>query len=344
MCKSDSFGFLYFESLLAMELSVCLTDSDFHDTQVEDAILSPLGLAINPCNCREPADIVSKCRHAAILLIQWAEINRQVLEGLPRLKALVRYGIGVDMIDVQAATELGVIVCNTPTYCIDEVATHTFSLLLYFARGLNNLSLAVSKQRWGLNAVATPFHHLSALTLGLIGFGRIAKKIAQYARVFGLKTVACDPYVTSDGTPLVSLEVLLRQSDFISLHTPLTKETRHIIDRSALEMMKSTAFLVNTARGDLVNSADLNAALRTGRIAGAALDVLPHEPPNWDEPLLSAPNLLITPHLAWYSIGSLEKMRQEAAGSIAQLVQGQSPSGLLNPSAFDSGRWVRERA
>ena len=131
---------------------------------------------------------------------------------------------------------------------------------------------------------------------------------------------------------------------FVSLHTPLTKETRHIIDRSALEMMKSTAFLVNTARGDLVNSADLNAALRTGRIAGAALDVLPHEPPNWDEPLLSAPNLLITPHLAWYSIGSLEKMRQEAAGSIAQLVQGQSPSGLLNPSAFDSGRWVRERA
>ena len=327
-----------------MELSVCLTDSDFHDTQVEDAILSPLGLAINPCNCREPADIVSRCRNADILLIQWAEINRQVLEGLPRLKALVRYGIGVDMIDVQAATELGVIVCNTPTYCIDEVATHTFSLLLYFARGLNNLSLAVSKQRWGLNAVATPFHRLSALTLGLIGFGRIAKRIAQYARVFGLKTVACDPYATSDGTPLVSLKVLLRQSDFVSLHTPLTKETRHIIDRSALEMMKSTAFLVNTARGDLVSSADLNTALRTGRIAGAALDVLPHEPPNWDEPLLSAPNLIITPHLSWYSIGSLEKMRQEAAGSIAQLVQGQPPSGLLNPSAFDSGRWVRERA
>ena len=327
-----------------MELSLCLTDSDFHGTQAEDEILSPLGLDIESCDCRKPREIISKCHDADILLVQWAQISRQVLESLPRLKAVVRYGIGVDMIDVQAATELGVIVCNTPSYCIEEVATHTFSLLLYFARGLNKLSLAVSEQRWGLDSVDMPFRSLSTLTLGLIGFGRIAQRITLFARAFGLKTIAYDPYATSDDIPLVSLEVLLRQSDFVSLHSPLTEETTHIIDHSALSMMKSSAVLINTARGGLVNSSDLNQALRAGRIAAAALDVLPLEPPDWQDPLLSAPNLLITPHLAWYSVGSLEKMRQEAARSIVQLVQGQSPSGLLNPSTLDSGRWVGKGA
>ncbi|MHB8624789.1 MAG: C-terminal binding protein [Aggregatilineales bacterium] len=319
---------------------VAVTDSDFKDIQIERTILGTINAQIEQFACRTPAAVVSACRNADALIVQWAPITRGVLEELTQVKAIVRYGIGVDMIDVNAATDLGIAVCNTPNYCIEEVATHTLSLILALARGLYQIPAALSAHQWGFNAVRDlNINRLSDQTLGLLGLGRIGKQVARYIQNLGMHVVAYDPYSSDSEIEYVSLEALLDSSDWISLHCPLTPETHHIINAQALARMKPQARLVNTSRGNLIDMEALVHALRTGRIAGAALDVLPTEPPNWDDNVFTTPNLILTPHIAWYSSNSPTRMRQEAANSLVQLFTGSRPTGLLNPLSLQSARW-----
>ncbi len=318
---------------------IYLTDSDFPDTTIEDAILAPLTTQVIRRYCRTTQDVIEQCADADALLVQWARVDAQVLDQLTRLKVIVRFGIGVDMIDIPAATARGVAVCNTPDYCTAQVATHAMTLLLTLARSINSVQAAVNEQHWGFKAVSRPIYNLPGQTLGLVGLGRIGRRVSEMARAFGLKVIAFDPYATSTDIPLVSLSELLSQADYISLHSPLTNETQNMFNTETLRAMKPTAYLINTSRGGLVDSVDLNVALRKGTIAGAALDVLSTEPPDWRDPLLSAPNLILTPHLAWYSLGAPEEMRGEAAGALAQILDGKRPSGLLNTPAISSTRW-----
>ena len=315
-------------------IQVHLTDSDFNDTDVESATLAPIGATLQRHACRTADDVVATCQDADALIVQWAPITRDVLASLPRVRAIARFGIGVDMIDVAAATERGVAVCNTPEYCIDEVATHALSMLLAQARALPRLQAAIASHRWGFGAVDTPIHNLARRTLGLVGIGRIGSRLAEFCRPLGLQLIGYDPYARDGQIPLLSFEELLTRSDFISIHCPLTEETRNLFDAEAFARMKPSAYLINTSRGGIVSSKALEQALHNGVIAGAALDVLPVEPPAWDDPLLKAPNLLLTPHVSWYAEGVTERMRREASAALVQLFSHERPAGLLNPTVL----------
>jgi D-3-phosphoglycerate dehydrogenase / 2-oxoglutarate reductase len=324
--------------------AVHITDSDFADTAIEAELLAPAGATLARHACHSAADVIDACRAAEALIVQWAPITREVVAGLPQLKAIARLGVGVDMIDVAAASELGVAVCNTPNYCVEEVALHALSLLLALARRLASLPSAVAAHRWGFSALDGPIPRLSEQTLGLIGVGRIGGRLAQYARALGLSVIAYDPYVSTSElppVPLVSLDELLARSDYVSVHCPLTAETRNLVNAQALARMRPSAYLINVSRGAIVDSAALNTALRAGALAGAGLDVLPKEPPDWADPILTAPNLILTPHLAWYGAGAPERMRREAATALVQLMAGERPAGLLNPGVLAGPRWAR---
>lgn len=321
-------------------LRVVLTDSDFPDIHLETSVLSTLNIELQRFACRTPDDVVAAAQNADALIVQWASVTRAAIEQLPRLRAIARFGIGVDMIDVNAATDLGVAVCNTPEYCIDEVASHAISLILALVRRLHAAPAALGAHRWGFKAVDGTIKALSSQTLGIVGFGRIGRRTASYARSLGFDVIAFDPYLSDSSLPLVSFEELLRRSDVISIHSPLTPATQDLFNAAAFPLMKRSAYLVNTSRGKIVEPRSLEEALRSGMIAGAALDVLPVEPPDWSDSLLTAPNLMITPHISWYSEGSPERMRQEAAAALVKLFQGERPAGLLNPDALKSLRWI----
>ena len=294
-----------------MSWKVMITDVSFPDVSLELAELQAIGASLVRLNCKTASDVIQQCREADALLVQYAPITSEVLNSLPQLKIVSRYGIGVDMIDVPAATKNNVAVCNVPDYCIEEVATHALTMILYWARRLSTYQQDVRNQRWNLSEVDAPhrIHRLGGQTLGLVGAGRIAQKLATMANALGLNVIYYDPYI--HGNPFetmrsVSFEELIKTSDFISVHCPLTGETRGLFDKSVLHAMKSSAVLVNTARGAIINSSDVEKALCNGWIAGAGLDNLEPEPPNWNDTLLTAPNLVVTPHVAFYSEESLE--------------------------------------
>ncbi len=254
---------------------------------------------------------------------------RELLLRLPMLKAIVRYGVGVETIDLAAARELGIVVVNVPDYCAEEVATHTMALILACCRKLPQAQRLVSAGRWEL-APLRPLFSSEEQTLGMVGFGRIGLATARKARAFGFRILVADPYAQPDrlaavGATAVELPQLLRESDVVSLHAPLTPQTHHIIGAAALAQMKSTALLVNTSRGGLIDELALEAALRSGKLAAAALDVLEQEPMAANHPLLQVEQAIITPHTAWYTEQSTVRMRQYASREVARLLRGEAP-------------------
>lgn len=324
---------------MAPHIEVHISDSEFPDTVQEEAVLAPAGIRLVRHDCKSPQEIIAQCQDADALLVWKLPITREVMEGLPRLKAIARYGVGYDNFDLEAANDLGIAACNVPAYCIEEVATHALTLMLALNRGLYPLRAAIAGGRWGFSAVDVSILSLSNVTLGVVGLGRIGSRVARYARALGMTVIANDPYIPPGDVPLVSFDELLDRADIVTLHVPLTDETRHLIDARALDRMKPTAYLINTARGAVVDTAALDHALRAGRIAGAGLDVLPAEPPDPRDPLLAAPNLILTPHVAWYALGAPERMRRGAAGALTALFRGERPEGLVNPEALGRGRW-----
>jgi D-3-phosphoglycerate dehydrogenase len=284
-------------------------------------------------HCVTEDDVIQRCGEADALLVQWAPITRRVLGWLPRLKGVVRYGIGVNNIDLDAAKDLRIGVANVPTYCLDEVSTHAMAMILSLTRRIPQDHHQIARGEWGV-APLLPIPAISDLTLGLIGFGAIARRVAQKARAFGFRIVAADPYIneshfSENGVERVELETLFASADVISVHCPLVKETTHLINEEAIGKMKQGVLIVNTSRGPIIRETDLIQALQDGRILGAGLDVFEEEPLSKDSPLRTLPNVVLTSHSASVSTRSVELLQIKAAEAACAFLEGKRPEGAL---------------
>lgn len=263
---------------------------------------------------------------AAILAGPIVALDREHLARLGGCRAVVRYGVGLDNVDVDAARELGIAVGNVPEYGHEEISNHAVALLLALARKLPAFDAAVRRGGTGIPAPQS-VRRLSQGTLGLVGLGRIGRRVAEKARAFGLTVVAYDPYATAgDGVELLELDELLARADVLSLHVPLTPETRHMIGARELALLRPGALVINIGRGGLLDEDALVQALRSGHVAGAALDVTEIEPLPLESPLLDAPNLLLTPHVAWVSDVALEDLKRLTAEAALRLLAAPEPA------------------
>ena len=279
---------------------------------------------------------------AEVIVLGGARLGREFLAALPHLKGVVRLGIGVDNIDLDAATDLGIVVANVPDFCSDEVAEHALGLILAVTR---KIVLADRKSRrgdWvpGMDAIMRPMRRLSGQTLGLIGLGKIGRSLVGKVKGLGLKVMAYDPHVSpaaaqAAGVPLMSLEELLPQVDILSLHVPETPETRGIINAQTLALLKPGAILINVARGGVVDEVALAAALTSGRLAGAGLDVLQQEPIRLPHPLTEFENVVLTCHYASLSEESYAIMRRQVSAKAVQILRGEFPQDLVNVRVRD---------
>lgn len=312
-----------------------ITDHDFEDLSAEREVLSPRAIALRAFQCKTEGEILEVAKEADALLVQYAPITESVLSRLERCRVIARYGVGVDSIDLAAATRHGVVVCNVRSYCATEVADQAMSLLLALARRTALMNEQVKSGIWDVYRDGLPIRRLGEQVLGIVGFGNIGRTVATRARAFGLKVLAYDPLLDPEaasalGASPVTLEELLRRSDFVSIHAPLAAETRHLIDAPQLALMKPSACLINTSRGGLVCEAALVKALKEGRIAGAGLDVLEKEPPDPANPLLQMKNVILTPHASFYSQESLRELHVKAATAVATVLVGKVPEDVVN--------------
>ena len=319
---------------------VLVTDSVFPSLDPAVETLSRVGAEVTlaPAPTR---DVLRELgRQADGLLVTYAQITREVIQGLHRCRIIARFGIGVDNIDVAAATERGIVVTNVPDYCIDEVSDHALALILALVRKICTANSHVQAGRWDLTPLV-PIPRLRGKILGLIGFGKIPRALTPKAQAFGLHVLAFDPYVPADtmaqlGVEKVELTDLLARSDIISIHAPLTAQTRHLLNAEPLRCIKPGAILVNTARGPLIDEQALVDVLEEGRLAGVALDVLETEPPPTDHPLRGRDNVILTPHMAFYSEEALVELQTKAAEEVMRVLSGESPRYPVNPEVLNS--------
>ena len=314
--------------------TIVIAYADFPDTTVEAEILKAIEANIVPLAGLETPEQIEAARQADGLMVTIQRVPDSLLTRMSRCRIVSRVGTGLDAIDIPAATARGIWVTNVPDYAVDEVSTHAIMLLLALARRLPRMLESTRQGVWD-SRLARPFPRLKGQTLGVLGFGRIARLTAAKGRGLGLEVIAHDPYVPAQdmealGVRAVEADGLWREADFISLHTPLTDGTRQVVNAQTLARMKPTAYLINTARGALVDEAALLQAVQSGQIAGAALDVLSTEPPPPDHPLLHDDRILITPHYAWYSEASNREVRVSAAEEIVRVFRGERPRCPVN--------------
>ena len=314
---------------------VAITDCDHGDVDPERAVLDGHDVELRVLACRTPEEVAAQAGDADVLINQYVPITAAVLDALPRCRLVVRYGVGVDNVEVQAATERGVWVANVPDYGRDEVADHTLALAMALLRGVVALDRSVRDGTWDLEA-ARPLRRLATLTWGVVGCGAIGTAVARRAAGLGMRVLGYDLPTVRSEAPIerVPLEELLAEADLVSLHAALTPDTHHLLGAAALARMRPTAHLVNTARGGLVEGAALLAALDAGALAGAALDVLEHEPPDelgWK--LARHPRVVATPHAAWYSEEAFHTLKSEVAREALRVLQGGPPRSPVNTPA-----------
>ena len=285
-----------------------------------------------------PLEAAERAADADVLVIGLMHWRRPAIEQLRNVGLLIRCGIGVDVIDVDVATERGIWVANVPDYCVEEVADHAILLLLMAARQGHHFEQSWHEGRWA-SLDYPPVRRLSGQTLGLVGLGRIGSAVAQRAPGFGLKVIAADALVPADrfaavGAEQVSFDELLERADIISLHLPLSAETKHVIDADSLARMKDGVVIVNASRGPLIDLAALDAALESGKVRAAGLDVIEGEPtPDLGAPILHRRNVFVTPHIAWYSQDARRELGIKAAQEALRYVRGERPRNLINPGA-----------
>ncbi|MGH8869236.1 MAG: C-terminal binding protein [Actinomycetes bacterium] len=304
------------------EFHVVVTDQVFPDVETEREMLAAAGASLEVAQGSR-ADVLATARDADALLNTYFALDASDIAGLPRCKAIARYGIGVDNIDLQAARSAGIAVTNVPDYCVEEVATHTLGLVLALVRRIPQGDARVRDGGWGVAGLGE-VHRFSTLTVGLLGYGRIARRAAALLRTLGADVLVHDPYVDSadEGVRLVGLHDLLASADVVSVHCPLTPETRGLLDAGALARMKPGAVLVNTSRGPLVVLDDALAALREGRLGGLGLDVFESEPPD-AAALAGVPNLLVTPHAAFFSREAVRESQRKATTQVLKALRGE---------------------
>lgn len=321
-----------------MTRTVLVTDFAWPDLEPETRILSEIGAELLVAETGEEEELVALASRADAILTCWRRVGEPVLRAAERCLTVARYGVGLDNIDVEAATRLGMIVSNVPHFCLTEVADHTMALVLADARNLVGFATQTASGTWD-NRACGPMHRLRGRVLGLVGYGNIAQEVAVRARAFGLDVVAFSPSrvgsTITDGVRFAAdLHELLRQADIVSLHTPLSPHTRHLIGAAELAAMKPGALLVNTSRGALVDQVALADALAGGVIRAAALDVLEQEPPPADDPVLCAPGVIVTPHAAFDSVEAIAELQETAARNVAAVLCGRLPESVVNAAVL----------
>lgn len=316
------------------KFKVVITDYEFATLAPEEEVFSQGDIEFVKAQCKTEEEVIEACSDADGILNQYAPISRRVIESLTNCKVISRYGVGVNTIDVEAATENGIIVGNVTDYCMDEVSNHAFALILACARKVPQLNNAVKSGDWDYK-LSIPIYRISGRTLGLVGFGKIPQTLAKKAQVFGLHIIAYDPFADKEAasdlnTEIVDLDELCRRSDFISVHAPLIESTHGMMSDEQFNLMKKEAFIINTARGPVIDEKALIRALEQGEIAGAGLDVVEEEPIANDSPLLNMDQVIINPHVAWYSEEAQEELKRKTAQNVADVLNGKFPSYLVN--------------
>jgi D-3-phosphoglycerate dehydrogenase len=317
-----------------MSARVLVTDHVGVDIEIERAVLAPLDPEIVVAPATDAETLVRLAREADAILVCYARIDRAVVEAAAEggVRVISRSGIGIDNIDVAAASEHGILVSYQPDYCLDEVADHTVALLLAAARGIVEAARSVREGEWTVPQHG--IHSLRGRQLTLVGAGRIGAKVAERTLPLGLRVVAFDPYVTAPPVPGVelaeTLDAALADADVVSLHAPMTDENRHLIREETIGLMARSPLLVNTSRGGLVDLDAVLAALDDGRLSGVALDVTDPEPLPADHPLRSHPKAIVTPHMAFYSAEALDELKRRSADDILRVLSGGQPRSPVN--------------
>ena len=326
-----------------MTKKVLVTDYVWPSVEPERAVLAAAGaeLVVAPDGSEET--LTSLAKDVDGILTCFEQVTDRVLRAAERCVVVSRYGVGVDNIAVDTATELGIVVTYVPDYCVEEVADHVVGLLLAWNRRIVLFDRATKTEGWGSKGLGMRIMRLRGKKLGVVGFGRIGRAVCARAQAFGLEVLASDPYLSADavaehGARMVAFPELLEDSDFVTIHSPLTPDTTNMIGRAELEHMKSEAFLINAARGPLIDESALYDALTSGSIAGAGLDVLVDLAPPLDHRLAQLENVIVTPHTAFFSQEAVLELEERAAGEVVHVFQGQMPDNLVNPAVLPHAR------
>ena len=323
-----------------MSYKVLVTDYVWPSLEPEREVLAAIGAELVPAPDGDEATLVSMARGVDAILTCFAKVTENVVRAAESCVVIGRYGVGVDNIAVDTATDLGIAVTYVPDYCVDEVSDHAMALLLAWNRRIVELDRSVRTTGWGSVPLTMRMMRLRGKTLGIVGYGRIGRAVAVKAQAFGFEIIVSDPTMDAreaeeEGVRLVDLATLMRESDFVSLHAPGTPATVGLIGRAELDLMKPDAFLINCARGSLIDEDALYDALSSGRIAGAGVDVLIDLAPPRDDRLFALDNLLVTPHTAFYSQEATLELERRAAGEVASVLQGKMPDNLVNPAVLE---------
>jgi D-3-phosphoglycerate dehydrogenase len=316
---------------------VVITDGGYRDYKYERGILEPVNCEIYVNEgAAEPLEEI--CGDAAGLLVRQSRITPDLIAVMPLCKVVARYGIGVDNVDIPACTEAGIVVANTPGFCVDDVSTHAIALLFSLIRRVVSHDRRIRGGEWDIGS-GERIHRERGKTLGLVGFGSIPQCLHAKVAGFNFQVITHDPFIPDElakakKVTKVELDELCRQADYISVHAPLNAETRHLIGAEQFALMKPSAFIVNTSRGPVIDEEALIAALQAGRLAGAALDVYEVEPLPEDSPLRAMPNVVLSDHAGWYSEESLAELQSRAANAVASVLIGGRPESVVNPEVY----------
>jgi len=324
-----------------MKAKVVITDYVWESLDVERKTLGEMAELV-ALKTKKPEEFLGAAADCDALLNTYAgPITADVMSKMPKCRIIARYGIGVDTIDLEAATRAGIIVTNNPTYCIEEVAEHTMALLLACARKIAFYDRLVRSGRWEVPP-GKPIFRLVGRTLGLVGFGNIAREVAVRAAAFGMRVLYADPFVKegqfASAGKKAELDPLLSEADFVSLHPPLTPDTRKMMNDRAFSLMKPSAFLINCSRGPVVDTEALVRALDAKKIAGCALDTTDPEPLPDPHPLRGRENVIVAPHAAWYSEQAMAGLQAGAPGEVRRVLSGEWPLNVVNRAVKGKNR------
>lgn len=311
-----------------------ITDYEYDNIDAERSIITGAGHTLKDFQVKGGPELAAVCKDADAVVTQYSTVSREVIEAMEHCKMIIKYGIGVNNIDVAAATEKGIYVCNVPDYGVEEVSDHAVTMILCLARKLHILNRSIREGQWGFQA-AYPLNRFCESVVGLLGFGRIPRLVAKKLSGFGCRILAYDPFVSEEemkacGVEKASLEDICQRADYISVHIPLNDSTRHIIGKKELGLMKQGAALVNTSRGGLIDEDALYEALKSGKLSGAGLDVYETEPLPKEHPLLTLENVIATSHCAWYTETAITTLQRKVAEEVVNVLNGNEPFNCVN--------------
>jgi len=327
---------------------IVITDYDYGDVRIETEILEAAGAEVIALQAKSQEDLFEAARDCFGMMNQYARIGAETIAQMQQCKVIARYGVGVDIVDIDAATEKGILVTNVRDYCTEEVADHAISLWLTLARKLPFYDKATRAGIWQWQSGA-PIHRIRGCTMGIVSFGKIGQAIAERARAFGVEIIVYDPFVSPAIVQgykgrLVDKATLLRESDYLIMQAPMTEDTRYFLSYDEFALMKTDAIVVNTGRGPTIDNKALYKALTENQIAAAGLDDPEEEPAkraSWspdDNPIFALPNVIVTPHAAYYSEESIQLARETAADQVASVLLGENPTYPVNKAALDAAQ------